>query len=207
VLDRHRGGAFLAAFIMIIGMFSIVLFLSYVMQQRLGFSPFMAGVAFLPMIACNLISANAVPARLLPLLGPAPLITAGLLAGAGSLFWLSFLDARSTYAADILGPLMLMGLGMGAAIATAFNISTYGVDPSDVGVASATVNAMQELGGSVGAALLSSIAGAATASVAAQSPTAAAIHGYAAAFGVASAILLAGAVVCGLLIPRQRAHR
>ena len=51
VLGRHRGGAFLAAFIMIIGMLSIVLFLSYVMQQRLGFSPFMDGVAFLPMIA------------------------------------------------------------------------------------------------------------------------------------------------------------
>ncbi|KNX35856.1 MFS transporter [Luteipulveratus halotolerans] len=204
VLDRHRGGAFLAAFLMIIGMFPLVLFLSFVLQQQLRFTPATAGLAFLPLIAGNLTSSHVLADRLLPRVGPAAVIALGLACGAISLTWLAQLDTHATYAADIFGPVLLMGIGMGCAVPTAFNLATYGLQTTDIGVASATMNATQQLGGSIGAALLSSIAGAITAASAHPSSDAAVVHGFTVAFYVATAILSAGAIICGLLIPRGR---
>jgi hypothetical protein len=104
---------------------------------------------------------------------------------------------------------MVMGLGMGTAMSTSINTATLGVDPQDAGVASATVNTMQQVGGSVGTALLSSIAGTVTAAslaVAGTSPRTAGLAGYDRAFLVAAAIFLVGAVVCGSLVPAGRPH-
>ncbi|WP_246003654.1 MFS transporter [Nocardioides aurantiacus] len=203
VLDRRRGGAFLAAFAMIVGMLPMVLFLSFVLQQQLGLSAALTGLAFLPLIVGNLASAHLLADRLLPRTGPAPVIALGLICGALSLAWLTQLDAGANYAADILGQVLLMGIGMGCAVPTAFNLATHGVDSADVGIASATMNATQQLGGSLGAALLSSIAGTITATATVPASDTATIHGYTVAFAVAGAILFCGAVICGALIPRD----
>ena len=209
LLDRNRGGSFLTILVLTTGMFAVTLFLAYVLQQDLGFSPVMTGVAMLPMVAAIMSVSTTMPALLLPRVGPKPLIITGLLLGPGALFWFSFLSPGSSYAAHVLGPLILMGLGMGTAMSTSINTATLGVAPQDAGVASASVNTMQQVGGSVGTALLSSIAGTATAAalaVAGTSPRAATLAGYDRAFVVASVIFLVGAVVCGSLVPAGRPH-
>lgn len=155
------------------------------------------------MIAGIMVSANAGPA-VLRRTGPAALLASGLGICAGALLWLSFLTVESTYAAGILGPLVLMGLGLGTAIATSIDTATTGVGPADAGIASAAVNAVQQLGGSVGIALLATVAGAATTSMSGAAPAVAAVHGYATAFAVAAAISLAAAVTVGLLVPARR---
>ncbi|GAA4805585.1 MFS transporter [Actinomycetospora chlora] len=203
VLDRFRGGSFLTILVLTTGMFGVSLFLAYTMQQVFGFSPLMTGVAFLPMVACIVLAANTVPALLLPRTGPKPLLVVGMLLAAGALFWFSFLTPESGYAAHILGPLMMMGLGMGTAMSTSINTATLGVDPGDAGVASASVNTMQQVGGSVGTALLSSIAGTAAVGFAGP-PIAAALHGYTVAFVVAAGLFVVGAVVVGFLVPLGR---
>ncbi|TCK22592.1 MFS transporter [Pseudonocardia endophytica] len=210
VLDRNRGGAFLTILALTLGMFSLSLFLTFVLQRNLGFSPLLSGVAFLPMVASIVTTSTTMPSTLLPRVGPKPLIVAGLLLGSGALFWLSRMEPGVTYAGGILGPLILMGLGMGTAMSTSINTATLGVEPSDAGVASASVNTMQQVGGSVGTALLSSVAGtagAAFAATGAASPQDAALHGYGVAFAVSSAVFLGMAVIAGLIVPFGRPHR
>ena len=206
VLDRYRGGSFLTILALTLGMFSLSLFLTFVLQRNLGFSPLMSGVAFLPMVASIVTTSTTVPSTLLPRFGPKPLLVGGLLLAAGAMLWLSRMDPGVTYAGGILGPMIMMGVGMGTAMSTSINTATLGVDPADAGVASATVNTMQQVGGSVGTALLSSVAGTAAAAYTAA-PQDAALHGYGVAFGVSAAIFLGMAVVAGLVVPFGRPHR
>ncbi|MEJ2866215.1 MFS transporter [Actinomycetospora sp. OC33-EN08] len=208
LLDRFRGGSYLTVLVLTTGMFGLSLFLAYVLQAQLGLSPVLTGVAFLPMVASIMTASTTVPAIVLPRLGPKPLIFAGLLLASGALFWFSHLSPESTYVGSVLGPLILMGLGMGTAMSTSINTATLGVERQDAGVASATVNTMQQVGGSVGTALLSSIAGTATASALGLglSPQAAALAGYDRAFLVAAGIFVVAAVVCAAIVPVGRPH-
>ena len=203
VLDRNRGGAFAAIGVVGAGMFGVFLFLTYYLQQTLGFSPVETGLAFLPMVGALMLTSTITSTVVLPRVGPRPLITLGLLLGAIGLVLLTRLDVSSTYAAHVLPGLLLVGLGLGPATAAAFNTGTGGVRPGDSGVASATVNVMQQVGGSIGTALLSTVAASATSSFAGSQTTAAA-HGYTTAFWWSAAIFAAGAIVCGLLIPSGR---
>ena len=209
VLDRNRGGAYLAILVLASGMFAVSLFLTYYLQESLGFSPVLTGVAFLPMVASIVATSTTVPATLLPRVGPKPLIFAGMLLGAGALFWLSQIDGTTTYGSGVVGPLILMGLGLGTAMSTSINTATLGVDPQDAGVASATVNTMQQVGGSVGTALLSSVAGTAAASYLAANPgrtAEATISSYGSTFLAASGLFLVGAIVAGAIVRRGRPH-
>jgi len=204
VEDRGRGGAFLTVLVLNVGMFALTLFLAFVLQRNLGFSPLLAGLAVLPMTACIVLAANTVPIVLMPRTGPRALLVAGLVTEAGALFWFAGLSSDSTYPTGLLGPLLLFGLGMGTAVSAALNVSTSGVAASDAGVASGLVTAMMQIGGSVGLALLSSIAGTASASYSTThraAPELVALHGYTVAFAVAAGIFLAGALVVGLLVP------
>jgi MFS family permease len=214
VLDRNRGGAYLAVLIAGAGMFGIFLFLTYYLQQTLGYSPLISGVAFLPMIATVVVSANLSNVVLLPRLGPKPLVPAGMLLAGASLVWLTRIGADSGYTSAVLGPLMAAGLGFGFTIAPSMNTGTFGVAPQDAGVASATLNTGQQIGGSIGTALLNTIFATAVAHYLtshlspatvvhghpAKSLTESAlIHGYTTGFWVAAAIFGAGAVICGTL--------
>jgi len=214
VADRNRGGAYLAVLIAGAGIFGIFLFLTYYMQQTLHYSPVVTGVAFLPMIAMVVVSANLSNVVLLPRLGPKPLVTAGMLLAAGGLVWLTRIGVHSSYASAVLGPLMVVGLGFGFTVAPSMNTGTFGVPSQDAGVASATLNTGQQIGGSIGTSLLNTIfAGAvagyltghlssATRAGGHPAPSLAAmslIHGYTTGFWVAAAIFGAGAVICGAL--------
>jgi EmrB/QacA subfamily drug resistance transporter len=206
VLDRDRGGAYAAVFLLGIGMFAIFLFLTFYLQQNLGFSPIKSGVAFLPMVGALMITATTATAVLLPRFGARPLVPTGMLIGAGGLWWLSQLTFASTYSDGVLLPLMVLGVGIGLTIAPAMSISTLGVDQQDAGVASATVNTAQQIGGSIGTALLSTLAAdAATSFAAGKTPTLqlaaeAAIHSYTTAFSWSAGIFVVGAVVAALLL-------
>jgi hypothetical protein len=204
VLDRDRGGAYLAVLVAGAGMAGVFLFLTYYMQQTLGYSPVVSGVAFLPMIAMVVVSANLSNVVLLPRLGPRPLVIVGMLLSAGSLVWLTGIGLHSGYAATVLGPLMVTGLGFGFALAPSMNTGTLGVAPEDAGVASATLNTGQQIGGSIGTSLLNTIFASAVAHYLTSHPGPSSaglslIHGYTTGFWVAAAIFAAGAVICGAL--------
>jgi nitrate/nitrite transporter NarK len=136
-------------------------------------------------------------------IGPRPLLTLGMLLGAAAMVWLAQLTPSSSYAGHVLPALLVLGVGLGNIFAPAIASATYGVEPHDTGVASAMVNTMQQVGGSIGTALLSSIfASAVTADAAHKRPTPqllreATVHGYTVAFWVAAGIFALGAVVVG----------
>src|SRR4029077_14968705 len=157
VLDRNRGGAYLSMFIASAGLFGIFLFLTYYLQQTLGYSPLVTGVAFLPLSAGLILAANLSTIVLMPSFGPRPLVASGMLAAAGGAVWLAQLGSHTGYAAGVLGPTILAGIGVGLVIAPVINTGTFGVAPPDAGGASAPVTAGQQLGASVGTSLLNTI--------------------------------------------------
>ncbi|AHH16536.1 putative drug resistant transporter [Nocardia nova SH22a] len=205
LLDRTRAGSYMAVFVMGIGMFAIFLFLTYYMQLTLHYSPIVTGVAFLPMIAAMVASSTTVPSLLLPKVGPKIVVGAGFLIAAAGMVWLTRIGLDTGYASHILPALILLGLGLGGAMSTAFQGSTAGVNHEDAGVASAMVNTSQQVGGSIGTALLSTIASSAAANYlsdhGATAAAEAAIKSYTTSFWWAAAIFVVGAVVGALLMP------
>jgi EmrB/QacA subfamily drug resistance transporter len=217
VLDRNRAGAYLGILIAGAGMFGIFLFVTYYLQTTLGYSPVVTGFAFLPMVAVLMVSANVGQIVLMPRTGPKPLMGIGMLVAAGGMVWLTRIGVQSGYVSAVLGPLMVTAAGLGQVIAPAVNTGTFGVAPHDAGVASATVNVGQQLGGSIGTAVLNTLVAGATASylaahlsratVVAGHPSAAlvqqsAVHGYTVGFWWTAGIFALGAVVCGTLLRR-----
>jgi EmrB/QacA subfamily drug resistance transporter len=206
-LDRNRGGAYLTILIASCGMFAMFLFLTYYLQQSLGYTPVVTGVAFLPFAVGIALSSNVSNIVLMPRIGPKPIAPAGLVIAAGAMIWFSQFGAHTSYASGVAGPLILFGIGMGMVIATSINSGTFGVAPRDAGVASATVTVGQQLGASIGTSLLNTIfAGAVTAYLVASHarPTAALAglalaHGYDTAFSWIAGIFAAGAVVSAAL--------
>ena len=211
ILDRTRGGSYVAVGISGIAIFGVFLFLTYYLQEVKGYSPVTSGLAFLPMIGCILLSSNVSSIVTLPRLGPRVLISTGMLLGAGAMTYLTQLTVTSSYAGGVLPALLGLGLGFGMIFAPAINTATAGVKRQDSGVASALVNTMQQVGGSIGTALLSTIALTATTSYLAAhhtgplAPAIAATRGYTVAFAVSAGILGLGVILAIVLLPsRQR---
>ena len=206
VADRVRGGSFLALGITGIALFAVFLFLTYYLQLTKGLSPIETGLAYLPMTAAIVASATLANNIFLAKVGPRPLLVGGMTLGALAMVWFTQLDTTSSYAGHVLPGLIVLGIGMGNIFAPGISTATYGVDPTDAGVASATVNTMQQVGGSIGTALLSSIFASAVSSYAKGKPPSpqvtanAAMHGYTVAFWVAAGVFAFGAVVVGLLM-------
>jgi EmrB/QacA subfamily drug resistance transporter len=206
VLDRNRGGSYLAVGIAGIGIFGAFFFLTFYLQQTLGYSPVKTGFAFLPQVAAVMMTATTASSLLLPRTGPRPLMATGLALAAVGMALLTQVGVHSSYAEHVLPGLVVSGLGLGLAITVALNTGTLGVAPAEAGVASATLNTMQQIGGSLGTALLSTMsASAASGYVAGKQPTAAVVahatvHGYTVAFWWAAAFFAAGAVICGRLL-------
>ncbi|MFJ8311844.1 MULTISPECIES: MFS transporter [unclassified Streptomyces] len=158
VLDRDRGASYLAMFISGAGMFGVFLFLTYYLQQILRYSPVQTGLAFLPMVFAMIVSSVTAQNKLVPKLGAKPIVPLGMGLGAAGLAWMTALDATSGYATHVLPPLLVMGVGMGLIFAPAMSVATAGVAAHDAGVASAMVNTSQQVGGSIGTALLNTLA-------------------------------------------------
>ncbi len=206
VADRNRGGAYLTIAITFCAMFAAFLFLTYFMQRDLQYSPFATGVAFLPMAAGIGLAAAVANTRLVPRVGPRPLIPVGMVLAAAGMAWLGRITVEATYAQDVLGPIIVLGLGMGLAFSPAVATATSGLQASDAGVASAMVSTSQQIGGAVGTAALSTIFAAAltryieTHSMTPGMGTTAAIHGYTVAFHTACGIFLVGAVATAVIL-------
>jgi EmrB/QacA subfamily drug resistance transporter len=210
VRDRTRGGAYLGLGMAAIAIFAVFLFLTYYLQRTKGFTPIETGLAFLPLTASIMVTAALVNVRLLMRVGPRPLLTLGMTLGAGAMVWLAQLDPGSSYAGHVLPALIVAGVGLGNVFATTISTATYGVAPTDAGVASAMVSTMQQVGGSIGTALLSSIFASAASSYAEdRAPTPqvlgdAAVHGYTVAFWVAAGIFALGALLVGAMMRSVR---
>jgi EmrB/QacA subfamily drug resistance transporter len=208
VRNRTRGGSLLAMLFASIGIFGVFLFLTYYMQGTLRFSPVKTGFAFLPMVIALALTAQVSNRVLLPKVGPKIIVPIGMGIDAVSMFLLHRVSLHSAYVTDVLPYLILLGLGFGLSLAPSFSTGTLGLRPSDAGVGSATLNTSQQVGGSIGTALLNTLAaGAATAYLVGRLPTAlnlqmAALHSYTTAFMWSSGFFVVGAVLAGLVFKK-----
>ncbi|MFS0734217.1 MFS transporter [Microbacterium sp. 1P10UB] len=210
VLDRNRSAAYLSVLIAGAGMFGIFLFVTYYLQLTLGYSPIQTGLAFLPMIGMLVLAAQLGTNLLVPRFGPKVLVPIGMLLGVTAMIWLTFLDASSVYVANVMPPLMLMGFAMGTIMPASMQTATLGVDRQFAGVASAMVNTSQQVGGSIGTALLNTLAATAMADyLAGHTPVTpgigvdAALASYSTAYAWGAGFFLVGAIVSATLFRRQ----
>ncbi len=161
LLERNRGASYLVQLIVGVGLFAMFLFLGLYLQIVKGYTPIVAGFAFLPFSVGIIIGAG-IASQLLPRVGPKPLIVPGLLMGAAGLFWLSRLEYDSPYASHVLPAMLLISVGMAFNFVPVSTTALHGVGKSDAGVGSAMLNTSQQVGGAVGTALLNTVAVAAT---------------------------------------------
>ena len=209
VLDRNRGGSFLASLLVGTAMLGTFLSLTYYFQGTLGYSAMKSGFAFVP-FSLGIIAGATAASRLLPRFGPRAVMTFGLLMAAAGLGLFTTLDVHSSYFVTVLPAEVIVSLGMGMSFVAMSSTALIGVHPEDAGVASALVNATQQTGSSMGAALINTIATAATSSYIAVHGTSAAslaagsIHGYTTAFEFSAIVLAAAAAAAFFLVRRAR---
>ena len=206
VLDRNRGGSFIAALLVGIAMFATFLFLTYYFQGTLGYSAVRSGFAFLP-FSLGIISGATLSSRILPRIGPRWLMVGGFTVAATGLFLFTGVGVHTSYLAHILPAEVIVSFGMGASFVPLSSTALIGVDPNDAGVASAMVNTTQQTGASLGVSLLNTVAATATANYLLHHGTGpfaraqALVHGYTVSFTI-SAVLLALAAVTTFSILR-----
>ena len=191
--DRTRAASYVARLLVVGAMFGTFFFLTQFVQDVLGFSPVKAGLSFLPMTIA-LFAVSRLAPRLMTRVGAKPLMLAGLAPAVGGLAWLGQISPATTYWPGVLGPMLLMGCGMGLAFVPLTAASLAGVAPEDSGAASAMVNVTQQVGGALGLAALVTVYGhaarAARSSLLAASPVTRTqdilAHGVAASFATAA---------------------
>ena len=206
--NRNRAGSFLTILLAVTGMFGTFLFLTYLLQTVDHYSPLKTGVAFLPLMAMNALAATQVASRLMPHVRTRLLVIPGLLLAALGVALFTQLTPDASYSASVLPSELLLGFGLGLAIVPCISTATQNAEPQDVGMTSAMTNTSQQIGASIGTALLNTIAATATADLPRRPPrperqrglAAATVHGYAVASGWAAGILVLAAVLAGILI-------
>ena len=209
--SRTLTGANLVMILMYLSMLSMWYLLSLQMQEVLGMSPLLAGIAFVPMAGTLAVTSTLAP-RLVARLGVRTMLTIGLLLIAVGMFWLSGVSATGNWVWEILPPSMVASLGMGLALVPLTIAAVSGVPSNQAGLASGLVNTSRQIGGALGVAALSTLAAALTANRTGAegltTPDAAALaHGYSGAFMLSAAFALAGALVALLMIPRSPSVR
>ena len=208
LLDRNRAGAYLAMFLSSVGMFAVFLFLTYYLQVSLHYSAVMTGTAFLPMTGTLVVVAGVASTVLVTRVSPRILVPAGLIISAVAMLLLTSIGIDTAYVSHVLPALILMGVGLGLVFAPSFNLGTLGVRAEDSGVASATINVVQQVGGAVGTALLNTVASTAAVAYASShltQPAAllhanAAVHSYTTAFEWAAGIFLLAGILTAVLL-------
>jgi EmrB/QacA subfamily drug resistance transporter len=204
--ERNRGGSYLTSLLTGTGLFAMFLFLSIYMQNFLHYSPLRSGFAFLPFSGGVILGAG-IASQLLPKVGPRPLMVGGLLVGAAGLWWLSGITPTSEYAKNLLPSMVVMSVGLAFVFIPSASTGLHNSGSHDAGVASAMLNTSQQIGGSLGAALLNTVAISSTAayikghlSLGAKAPIFGAVHGFSTTFRYGAAFLLAAAIVSALFI-------
>ncbi|MET7392185.1 MFS transporter [Dactylosporangium sp. NPDC005572] len=207
LFDRNRGASYLVSILLGAGMLGMFLFMTFYLQQTMGYSALKSGVAYLP-FSGGIVAAAVVASRLLPRVGPKVLMATGALLATAAMVWLTQLDLDSSYAVHILPSFVAMSFGMGLVFVPLSSVALSGIANHDAGVASAMVNTTQQVGGSLGTALLNTIFTTAVTGYLTDhgaeplQQAHAAIHGYNVAF-TASAILLAVAAVVVIVMVRN----
>jgi MFS family permease len=205
--SRFVTGANVVMFLLGAAMFAMWFFLTLYLQQVLGYSPLITGLTFLPQTAAIAIGAT-VAGRLVPRVGPRPLMVAGGLLSAGGLYWLSFISAGGTYWSDALGGGVLCTLGMGLAFTPIAVAATGGVRREEAGLASGVMNTSRQIGASVGLAVLSTVAASRIATlerghqVTGELARTAMTAGYARGFQIGALLALAG-VALTFIVPAK----
>ncbi|MFZ4108322.1 MAG: MFS transporter [Candidatus Planktophila sp.] len=201
ITDRNRGGSYLGSLVVGAGLFSMFLFLGLYLQVILGYSPLKSGFAFLPFTAGIIVFAG-IASQLLPKFGPKPLMIPGLIAAGLGLLFLSNITPETSYVGHVLPALLIMSSGMALVFIPLTTTSLHGVSNHDTGVASAMVNTSQQIGGSLGTALLNTVAATATATYATAHTSLgkmvqpfAMTHGFTVAFKFSAGLLFIGALV------------
>jgi len=158
---RNRAGSYAIMLGLAASLVGMFFFLTLFVQEVLGYSPLKAGLAFLPVSAVIIVTSQLV-ARLLPVVGPKRFMVAGALLTTGGLAWLSRITASSGYLDGLLGPMLLFGLGMGFLFVSLTIVAVSGVSREESGAASSLLNAMQQVGGSLGLSILVTVFGTAS---------------------------------------------
>jgi EmrB/QacA subfamily drug resistance transporter len=209
VWDRARGGSYAALLVTGAGIFAVFLFLTYFLQQNLAFSPLKTGLAFLPLSGVLIITSTTVQTRVVQHTGVKPLVLLGMALGVVGMLLFTQLTPTSSYGTGVLPGLLVIGVAMGCIFAPTFSAATLGVAPTEAGIASAMVNTSQQVGGSIGTSLLSTIYATAVAGYAATHldvrglASAAQAHGDTTAFWWAVGIFGLGFVLTLVIMPSR----
>jgi MFS family permease len=183
-------------------------FVSLYLQQVLGYSPVRAGLAFLPM-SLSLMAASSLAGRLVSRIGPGPVLTVGMaMIGTGMLLF-SSMPAEGAWAADVLLPSLITAIGIGFSFVPVTIAAVAGGAREEAGLASGLVNTSRQVGGSLGLAVLATLAGSRTAEVAdgARAGAEALTAGFDLAFSVGGGFAFAGALAALTLLARPRPRR
>jgi len=206
ITERNRGGSYLGSMMVGAGLFSMFLFLGLYLQVILGYSPLKTGFAFLP-FSIGIIIFAGVASQLLPRVGPKPLIIWGLIQSTFGLYLLTFITPETAYATHVLPSLIIMSTGMALVFIPISTTALHGIGGRDSGVASAALNTSQQVGGSLGTALLNTIAATSAANYLINNPDLgdkaqlfALTHGYTASFKAGAAMLIVGAIIIMVFI-------
>jgi EmrB/QacA subfamily drug resistance transporter len=204
--NRNRAASYIVMFTLSGGIFAIFYFLTLYLQTAKGYSPLKAGLAFFP-FSVAIAATSQIVAKLMKRFPPRLFVTVGPFLASAGLFWLSRLDVQSTYVSGVLGPILVLGVGLGLTFVPVVLGVTAGVKPEELGIASAVLNTAQQVGGTLGLAILVTIAADATKSALNSSPIqggaqgareaafAATVHGYTTAFVVGACIAFAAFIV------------
>ncbi|WP_225828111.1 MFS transporter [Streptomyces naphthomycinicus] len=200
--DRNRAGGYVSILLLPAGMFGAFYFLTLFGQEVLRYSPLRAGLAFLPMTLVMFTTVRLVP-RLLARFGTKPVLLTGMSLAALGTGWLTRLQPGDGYAAGLLGPLVLVGLGLGLSFMPLNATILSAVTPKDAGAASGLLQTLQWLGGTVGLSVLVTVYGTATRQ-ATGAPDAVLTHGAARAFAAGALLTVAGLVVAATVLTGRR---
>ncbi|MZG19535.1 MFS transporter, partial [Streptomyces sp. SID5914] len=159
--DRNRSGTYVIMLSLAAAMFGMFFYIVLFVQNVLGYSPIEAGLAFLPVTVVIAIGAG-LSQRFLPVFGPKPFMIVGSALAALGLGWQALISSDSTYVGGILGPMLIFGFGMGLNFVTLTLTAVSGVARHEAGAASGLLNAMQQVGGSIGLAILTTVFGTAS---------------------------------------------
>jgi EmrB/QacA subfamily drug resistance transporter len=207
ITDRNRGTSYVVSILVGAGLLGFFLFMTFYLQQTQHYSPVKTGLAYLPFSGGVIVSAG-IAAQLLPRVGPRILMTIGGILATGAMVWLTQLEATTSYVSLILPAFIAMSLGLGLLFVPLSATALSGISNHDAGVASAMVNTTQQVGASLGTALLNTIFTTALAGFIAAhgtSPAAqvsGAIHGYNVAFTVSAVLLAFTGILSALFIRR-----
>jgi EmrB/QacA subfamily drug resistance transporter len=218
LLDRNRGGAYLTSLLIGAGLFGAFLFLTLYFQIVLGYKPLEAGLASLPVTVGVLIAA-ATASQLMPRIGAKPLMIAGSVFAASAMLLLTQIEVDSSFVRHLLPAQILLGLGLGFVFVPLSSLALVGVPEHDAGAASAALNATQQIGGSLGTALLNTFYTSAAAAFVTANMAAAAgdpakqqavvmqslVDGYSTAFAWGAGLILVAGVATAVLVKVDKA--